>query len=449
VEPIRYISTNRDLPGGYRGAVSFAEALQQGLAPDGGLYMPDRLPRWSPTELERLRGAPYAAVAEFVLRPFVSESIPPDVLRQICEESYDFEVPLEPLDDGVWILRLDRGPTASFKDFAARWMARALEYLSRGERHTVLVATSGDTGSAVGEAFRGLEGFRVFLLYPANEVSPVQKFQLDHIGENVTALAVHGTFDQCQALVKEAFLDPKLAPLRLTSANSINIGRILPQAVYYVYAWLQITQGADLVTFAVPSGNFGNSFGGELARRMGLPVARLILAVNANDEFPTFLRTGQYRPLVPSRACLSNAMNVGNPSNLARYFDWYGGILTREGKVPRPPNLEAMRRQLDSMSVDDTATCERIRRTWQERRVLLEPHGAVGVEAFYRLGAGPRPAVCLETAHPAKFPEVIESVVGFSPTPPPSFKRWAQRPPAVEPMEADYSALVKRLMRDV
>lgn len=445
---IHYRSTSRGLSAGPTEAVSFREALLRGPAPDGGLYMPDAVPRLDLARLADLRGAPYARVAHEVLRPFTAGTMPDDDLLRLCEDAYDFDVPLDPLEDGVWILRLDRGPTASFKDFAARWMARMMRALrAPGEERTILVATSGDTGGAVGEAFRGLDGFRVVLLYPEHEVSPVQKRQLDGIGLNVRALSVAGTFDECQALVKRAFLDPALAGLGLSSANSINIGRILPQSVYYVYAWLRAAPAGGPVTFSVPSGNFGNSFGCELARRMGLPVARLILAVNANDEFPRFLESGAYRPVSPSRACLSNAMNVGNPSNLARYFDVFGGILTREGTVRKAPDLAAMRAALESVSIGDDETVACIRDVWTRRRVLLEPHGAVGVAALRRLGAGPEPAVCLETAHPAKFPETIGRELGFAPPPPDAFRKLAERTPAVESIPATYEALRETLTR--
>ena len=448
MSPILYHSTNRGLPGSAAEAVSFREALVRGLAPDGGLYMPDVLPRLDLPTLAALRDAPYARIAFEVLRPFTAGTLPEDALRRLCDDAYDFEVPVEPLEPGAWILRLDRGPTASFKDFAARWMARMMQALREpGTERTILVATSGDTGSAVGEAYRGLKGFQVVLLYPEHEVSGVQRRQLDRIGLNVRALAVAGTFDDCQALVKRAFLDPALAGLGLSSANSINIGRILPQSVYYVYAWLRTAPAGEAATFSVPSGNFGNSFGCELARRMGLPVERLILAVNANDEFPRFLAEGEYRPVSPSRACLSNAMNVGNPSNLARYFDLYGGTVTREGAVRQSPDVGAMRRALESVSVGDAETVACIRDTWRDRRILLEPHGAVGVAALRRLGAGAGPAVCLETAHPAKFPEVIEQELGFAPEPPPSFRRLTDRVPAVGRLAADYEALRETLTR--
>jgi threonine synthase len=445
---ILYHSTNRGLPGGAAGAVPFREALLRGLAPDGGLYMPVTLPRLDRARLAELRNAPYARVAFDVLRPFTAGVLPDETFLRLCEDAYDFEVPLEPLEDGAWILRLDRGPTASFKDFAARWMARMMgELRDPGQEQTILVATSGDTGSAVGEAFRGLEGFRVVLLYPEHEVSAVQKRQLDGIGLNVRALSVAGTFDECQALVKQAFLDPSLAGLGLSSANSINIGRILPQSVYYVYAWLRVARDGGPVTFSVPSGNFGNSFGCEVARRMGLPVGRLILAVNANDEFPRFLADGGFRPVSPSRACLSNAMNVGNPSNLARYFDAYGGTVTREGAVRKAPDLASMRAAMESVSISDDETVACIRDTWTRRRVLIEPHGAVGVAALRRLGVGPGPSVCLETAHPAKFPEVIERELGFTPEPPEAFRRLAEREPAVERIPATYEALRETLTR--
>lgn len=447
--PIRYISTQRSRSSGRaREPVSFREALQCGLAPDGGLYLPETLPKLEEAGLEALRDASYARVAFTLLKPFVEGAIAEDDFLRLCEEAYDFETPMEPVEKGVWILRLDRGPTASFKDYAARWMARMMRaLLPPGTVQTLLVATSGDTGSAVGEAFRGIHGFQVVLLYPEREVSPVQKLQLDHIGCNVRALSVAGTFDDCQALVKRAFLDPDLAGLNLTSANSINIGRILPQCVYYVYAWLRVSRRNGPVTFVVPSGNFGNSFGCELARRMGLPVTRLILAVNANEEFPLFLESGKYQPLRPSRACLSNAMNVGNPSNLARFFDVYGGWVTPEGVVRKDPDLTAMRRTLASVSISDEETVACIRDTWLRNRVLLDPHGAVGVAAWRKSGQGELPAVCLETAHPAKFPEVIQQTLGFTPNPPAALCLANDRPAAVENLPARYEALRETLIR--
>ncbi|MDZ4199573.1 MAG: threonine synthase [Kiritimatiellia bacterium] len=448
METILYYSTGRHLDGGRPEGVSFRDALLRGPAPDGGLYMPAPLPRMDLDQLRTLRDEPYARIAFEVLRPFTVGVLSDGQLLQICQSAYDFDVPLERMDDGPWILRLDRGPTASFKDFAARWMARTMQALSAPDaERMILVATSGDTGSAVGEAFRGLKGFRVTLLYPEGEVSPVQKRQLDGIGMNVRALSVAGTFDECQAMVKRAFQDPELAGLRLSSANSINIGRILPQSVYYVWAWLRASPDGAPVTFSVPSGNFGNSFGCEIARRMGLPVSRLILAVNANDEFPRFLESGEFHPLNPSRACLSNAMNVGNPSNLARFFDLFGGQLTREGRVVKRPDMEALRSGLLSISIDDAETAACMKETWLRHRVLLDALGAVGVAAWKRLGQGSEPAICVETAHPAKFPEIIQRELGFVPDPPSAFDALERRTPAVERIPAEYDALCSILKR--
>jgi threonine synthase len=448
---IRYVSTQRG-PAGEAAAspTSFAEALRRGQAPDGGLYVPEYFPSLDLSALAALRDAPYARVACEVLKPFVEGLVPEEAFLQLCEAAYNFETVLEPLEEDVWLLRLDRGPTASFKDYAARWMARMMGALRPrdAEAQTVLVATSGDTGSAVGEAFRGMDGFRVILLYPESEVSPVQKQQMDRIGGNVRALAMAGTFDACQALVKRAFRDPALTALNLTSANSINIGRILPQCVYYVYAWLRVSRGGP-VTFVVPSGNFGNAFGCEGARRMGLPVARLIPAVNANDAFPRFLESGTYRPVTPSRACLSNAMNVGNPSNLARFFDGYGGRLSSDGVVQKAPDLPAMRRAMKTLSISDEETLACIRETWNRSRILLDPHGAVGVAALRRLGQGVGPAICLETAHPAKFSEVIRQALGFDPPLPDSLRLLKDRPEAVARLPADYETLRDNLLRSI
>lgn len=448
---VSYVSTQRGAPGEAAvPRVAFPEALRRGQASDGGLYVPESFPRLDLSALVAMRDAPYARIACEVLRPFVEGLVPDDAFLRLCESAYDFETVLEPLDGETGILRLDRGPTASFKDYAARWMARMMGALrpQGAATQTVLVATSGDTGSAVGEAFREMDGFRVVLLYPEGEVSPVQKRQMDRIGGNVRALSVSGTFDACQALVKRAFRDPVLSALNLTSANSINIGRILPQCVYFVYAWLRTARGGPM-TFVVPSGNFGNAYGCEVARRMGLPVSRLIPAVNANDSFPRFLESGIYRPVTPSRACLSNAMNVGNPSNLARFFDGFGGRLSPAGDVQRNPDLPAMRETLDSVSISDEETLACIRETWNRSRILLDPHGAVAVAALHRTGRGGLPATCLETAHPAKFPEVMRQALGFDPPVPASLRLLADRPVAVERLSADYEDLRENLTRSV
>ena len=446
--PIRYYSTNRNLGGvegilPFKGSVTFGEALLQGQAPDEGLFMPDSVPFLPPDEVMSLKGTPYTECAMLVGEAFLGEEVPRDVLRRIVEDSYDFPVPLEQVIDRRYLMRLDRGPTASFKDFAARMMARLMSYFrGEGKKRNVLVATSGDTGSAVGEAFKGVPGIGVYILYPRNEVSGMQKKQLDTIGKNVRALSIDGKFDDCQNLVKQAFADPSLVKLNLTSANSINFGRILPQMVYYVYAYAQLAwHGDEEIVFSVPSGNFGNALGCEYARRMGIPVRKLLMPVNENDEFPRFLETGVYQKVSPSRACLSNAMNVGNPSNLARFFDLYGGTVDRQGKVYVKPNLAEMKKQIFSVSVSDTVTKETIKETYEKYGVLLEPHGAVGwkgLETYLEKAGGSPLCVSLETAHPAKFPDEIIELLGVTPELPPAMRDIDKRKGEPENLACDY-----------
>jgi threonine synthase len=353
---------------------------------------------------------PYNEVARVIISEFLAGEIEDDIVQDVTRGAYTFSLPIEQVDSSRYIMRLDRGPTASFKDFAARFMARMMQRLKEPRTGlTILVATSGDTGSAVGHAFHGLDGIAVYILYPEHEISPFQQKQLDSIGDNVRAVAVGGTFDDCQRMVKKAFLDNDLRVYNLTSANSINIGRILPQIPYFFYAYARICHENEPLVVSVPSGNFGNSLGCELARRMGLPVAKLILAVNANDEFPRFLETEHYAIISPSIACISNAMNVGNPSNLARYFALYNGTVDKNGTVYHMPDIALMRKNLYSCSVSDEATVAVIRDYYNRHAIILEPHGAVGMAALdrYFREAGEQKAVCLETAHPAKFMEVM------------------------------------------
>ncbi len=449
---ILYYSTNRRLEGvggltPFTGQVSFREALIRGQAPDEGLFMPEPIPTLAVSEVLACKGRPYPETALLVAEAFLKDELPREAIRQVVDDAYNFDVPLERVHDRVYIMRLDRGPTASFKDFAARMMARLMSRLrDPGRRLNVLVATSGDTGSAVGEAFKGVEGIGVYILYPRNEVSGMQKKQLDTIGGNVLALSVDGKFDDCQNLVKQAFADPGLAGLNLTSANSINFGRILPQSIYYVYAYAQLAAPGEEIVFSVPSGNFGNALGCEYARRMGLPVRMLVMPTNENDEFPSYLRTGVYRKVSPSRACLSNAMNVGHPSNLARFFELYGGTVDRTGIVHAYPDLAEMRRRIFSVSVSDEETKETIRRVWERHRVLLEPHGAVGwrgLEHYLEACCGPiaEPCVCLETAHPAKFPDEIIELLGITPEVPQSMRDLEKRTGEPVDLPADYGRL--------
>jgi len=450
-ERILYHSTNRELyPETQKKAVTFREALFWGLAPDGGLFMPDQIPTIEENTLQGLRGKSYPEIAFFILRKFLYHEIDDLVFESLIEETYNFEIPIESIDEHTHLIRLDRGPTASFKDFAAQFMARIMFHLKPDNQEiTVLVATSGDTGSAVGEAYRGLEGFRIFILYPEQEISLIQKQQLDAIGSNVQAISIAGKFDDCQKLVKQVFSDQDLKSLNLTSANSINIGRLLPQIVYYFYAFAQVIKQDQQVVFSIPSGNFGNSLGCELARQMGLPVEKLVIGVNENDEFPKFLETGEYEIVVPSRICLSNAMNVGNPSNLARYFDLFGGILSKEGIVQRQPNLEEMKKVLFSTSVSDASTVELILDTYKNSNILVEPHGAVGLVALrrFRKTGNKTDGICLETAHPGKFPDILNDLLQIEIELPDSLKKLNEREKRVEQMENDYDML-KTFLRE-
>jgi threonine synthase len=354
-------------------------------------------------------------------------------------------------------MRLDQGPTASFKDFAARFMGRALGTLvrRRDKGLLILTATSGDTGSAISHAFLGVEGIQVLVLFPREEVSDRQRKQMTTLGENVSTIAVDGKFDDCQALVKRAFADPDLAYLNLSSANSINIGRLLPQSVYYVYAASRLADVAsgEKVVFSVPSGNFGDLLGGVLARKSGLPVERFVVATNANDEVPRFLACGDYEKIVPSRVCISNAMNVGHPSNLARLVDVYGGWMDETGALREKPDMEAMRRELFAVSVDDDETRRTIGRVHEEHDTILEPHGAVGwaglvrfLERFPELAE--RTAISLETAHPAKFPDEIRAITGKEPDLPASLKGIEDREESFGEMEVDYGAFRSHLVKE-
>ena len=448
--PILFHSTNRQSP-----PVNLRAALLAGQAPDKGLYLPEACLTLSPGELAEFASLPYHEIAFRVLAKFTDGIISEDALAGLCRDAYNFDVPLEPVLglEYVHILRLDRGPTASFKDFAARMMARLIGRFVRedGRQLTILTATSGDTGSAVASAFHGVEGIRVIVLFPTSEVSDRQRQQMTTLRGNIRTIAVDGKFDDCQALVKRAFADPALAHIALSSANSINIGRLLPQSVYYFYAASRIAKAGEPILFTVPSGNFGDMMGAVFASRMGLPIERLIVPVNGNDEFPRFLATGTYAKIEPSRACLSNAMNVGHPSNLARLVAVYGGQMDEAGVIHRAPDMAALRRDLFSVSVGDEETRATIWEAWHQYRLLLEPHGAVGWFGFLAFAEKNRtkgiPAVVLETAHPAKFPNEIEKVLGFTPEVPPTLSALDNLPEDYDRLPVDYGAFRDYLAR--
>ncbi len=399
----RYISTR-----GQASGVSFQQALLTGLAPDGGLFIPDSIPTLEPSDWKEPDR--FSELALRVLSRWLKDEAPREALRMILDDAFSFPAPLVPLNgggwDGVFVLELFHGPTLSFKDFGARAMARWMAYFlkDRAETLTILVATSGDTGSAVADGFAGQERIQVVLLYPKGQVSEVQERQLIAARPGVQTYAVAGTFDDCQRMVKAAFLDDDLAPLMLSSANSINIGRLLPQMMYYIWAVGQ--GGFEDVTICVPSGNLGNLTGGVMARLAGLPVRRFLAAHNANDFFPRYLR-GETAGFGDSMRTLSNAMDVGAPSNFERLQALLGD--------------ETMRRWIQGDSVSDEATVQSMRRVYEATGYLADPHTAVGLEVVrrYRAATGDgAPIIVLATAHPAKFPETIDQALGIKPEPP-------------------------------
>ena len=443
-----FYSTNGQSP-----PVSLREALLQGLAPDRGLYFPREFPQLSPADIAALVGLPYHEVAFRVLSRFTAGIVPEAELAAMCRSAYHFNIPLEKIQGRVFLMRLDQGPTASFKDFAAQMMARLFgRFLQEDGRHvTILTATSGDTGSAVAHAFHKIPGVRVIVLFPATEVSASQRKLMTTLRDNIRTVAIDGKFDDCQAMVKQAFADPDLGHIPLSSANSINIGRLLPQSVYYFYAAARLARPGEPMVFSVPSGNFGDMMGAVVARSMGLPVRKLIASVNDNDAFPKFLQTGVYEKISPSRNSVSNAMNVGHPSNLARLVAVYGGQMDETGRIHQQPDLAAMRRDLFSTSVSDARTVAGVRDFWNKFQLLLEPHGAVAWQGFLDWTAveplGDSPAVIVETANPAKFPVEVEKVVGWPPDVPENMLAALKLPEDFDHLDADYEHFKAYLLR--
>jgi threonine synthase len=435
--------------------VTFRDALINGIAPDGGLYMPVEIPVIAQRDIDAHAAMSYPEIAYDVIRRYVGPEVPDNSLRSMCENAYDYAVPLEQVFGRTYVMRLDQGPTASFKDFAARMMGRLMQLFLREERRRlfILTATSGDTGSAIANAFHGLDNIRIIVLFPETEVTNRQRKQMTTLGGNVHIIGIEGKFDDCQAMVKRAFGDPFLAHLPLSSANSINIGRLVPQAVYYFHAFARLRRPEDRgIIFSVPSGNFGDMMGGCLARAMGLPIERFVIAVNANDEFPIYLDSGEYRKIEPSRNCISSAMNVGHPSNLARLVELYGGRMNERGDILAQADMSRMRRDIFSVSVTDEQTRDTIRRAYAEHGLLLEPHGAVGWAglAQYRTATrglhGDNPlCVVLETAHPAKFPEEIRRLLDLDPPLPASLEGIEQREEMCDHIPNEYDAFVSRL----
>ncbi|MBN2789698.1 MAG: threonine synthase [Candidatus Delongbacteria bacterium] len=439
-KPITYYSTNLKAE-----PVSFKDALLKGIAPDKGLYMPFDIPQFTKDEINAFADKEYYEIAYEVIHKFLKDDIPADDLKELVKDAYNYEVPLEKGYDRKYVLRLDQGPTASFKDFAARMMGRLMNYyLQRQHRKLlILTATSGDTGSAIANAFYGLNNIKVVVLFPENEVTNRQRKQMTTLGDNVQIISLDGKFDDCQALVKEAFVDIELDHLGLSSANSINIGRLIPQTVYYFYAYAKLKQSNDeKVIFSVPSGNFGDMMGGVIAMKMGLPVEKFIIATNENDEFPKYLNTDKYELVVPSKNCISSAMNVGHPSNMSRLVALYSGIMNEKGEVLKAADMDLMRKEIWSVSIDDAHTKETIVDAWNKHQLLLEPHGSVGWAGLHKYldetgDDKDQLYVSLETAHPAKFPEEITRLLNIDPDLPKSLE-------GIEEKEEQYDTITTK-----
>ena len=445
---IIYRSTNqRSAP------VTFGEALLKGLADDGGLFMPSYIPVMSSEEINKMSEQDYPEIAFSVLNKIIGTEIEADRLNAICKEAYNFDVPLENVTEKRFILRLDRGPTASFKDFAARMMSRLMQYRLSKENSsvTILTATSGDTGSAVASAYYGLENIKIVILFPTDEVSETQRRQMTTLGKNVNVIGLDGKFDDCQRLVKSAFTDDFFGNAPLSSANSINIGRLLPQSVYYFYAWSRLRNGSKDIVFSVPSGNFGNLMGGIIAKKMGLPVKKFVVATNANDEVPEYLRTGDYEIISPSINCISSAMNVGHPSNFARIISLYGGVMDEKGKIIKEPDLEAIREDLFGVSVTDENTQNTILEAYKNYGIILEPHGAVAWKGLSKYldsyaDSSEQLSVSLETAHPGKFTDEIKKITGIEPAIPPCLEDLDKKAESYTPLDNDYEKFKKLLL---
>ncbi|MFK7936560.1 MAG: threonine synthase [Saprospiraceae bacterium] len=383
--------------------VSLKEAVLRGLPPDNGLYMPQEIPRLPAEFFQNLRDMSFPDIAFAVTKNLLGDTIPTEDLKTIIDNAVNFPAPVVQLDEEKYVLELFHGPSLAFKDFGARFMAQLMSYFNQGEEKelVILVATSGDTGGAVAAGFYQALGIKVVILYPSGKVSYLQEKQLTTLGHNISALEIDGTFDDCQALVKKAFLDKELTDnIRLTSANSINISRLIPQSFYYFEAFKQLPETDKDVVFCIPSGNFGNLTAGILAQRMGLPIKHFIAATNANDVVPQYLDSGDYQPR-PSVRTISNAMDVGNPSNFARMLDIYCSTWNN------------MRDAITGYGIDDTATEKGVKEVDDRYNYVIDPHGAVGYLALkeYQVTNPDTIGVILETAHPAKFIDDVERIL--------------------------------------
>jgi threonine synthase len=397
---MKLYSTNKQVE-----EVNLEEAVFKGLPDDNGLYMPIAIPALPPSFFENIDKLSFQEIALEVCKALIGEDVEEKALEKIVHDVLSFDAPVIEVEEQISVLELFHGPSFAFKDFGARFMARLMAYFLEKEQKeiNILVATSGDTGSAVAQGFFGMPGIKVTILYPSGKVSDIQEKQLTTLGNNITALEVNGNFDDCQRLVKEAFLDTDLrSEMNLSSANSINISRLIPQSFYYFYAYAQLKkQGKLPVIFATPSGNFGNLCGGLIAKRMGLPIEKFVAATNVNDIVPSYLTTGVFAPR-PSVQTISNAMDVGNPSNFARLMALYNN------------DLKNMQSEISGKKYTDQETAKAIESVYKNTDYVLDPHGAVaylGLKDYLKESGSKAHGVFLATAHPAKFIEVVEDVI--------------------------------------
>lgn len=431
---MKYYSLNKQLP-----VVDFATATVLGQAPDKGLYFPESIPQVSRTLIDNIEDYSNEALALEVIAPYIGDTIPKAELERIVNETVNFEIPLEKITDNISSLELFHGPTLAFKDVGARFMSRCLGYFAKGSKEniTVLVATSGDTGGAVANGFYNVEGVEVVILYPSGKVSSVQEKQLTTLGKNIHALEVDGSFDDCQQMVKTIFADTELnKKLKLTSANSINVARWLPQQFYYFYLWKQWQDKPNSPVVCVPSGNFGNICAGLLAQNSGLPIKHFIAACNVNDTVPDFLQTGNYKPkkAVPT---ISNAMDVGDPSNFVRIMEIFH------------QQLNGLKNTLTGYTISDVETKSTLKSVYKNYNYLLDPHGAVAYNALeqYLSQNKNNKGVILETAHPVKFYDVIEPLINQKVSVPESVAEQIKKEKVSTKISTDVNELKQYLLK--
>ncbi len=433
---MKYYSTNGDAP-----IADLHKAVVKGLAEDRGLYMPERIQKLPKEFFDNIQDMTFQEIAYNVASAFFGEDVDLDALKDIVYDTLSFDCPVEKVKENIYTLELFHGPTLAFKDVGARFMARLLQYFikqeGKGEQVNVLVATSGDTGSAVANGFLSVDGIHVYVLYPKGKVSPIQECQFTTLGKNITAIEVDGVFDDCQALVKNAFMDAELNQhMKLTSANSINVARFLPQAFYYfnAYARMKAQGKADNLVMCVPSGNFGNICAALFGHEMGLPIKRFIAANNANDIFYKYLQTGKYEPK-PSKQTLANAMDVGDPSNFARIYDLYG------------KSHEKITSLISGATYSDEDICETMKQCYEETKYVLDPHGACGYQALVDGLKDGEVGVFCETAHPAKFKEKVDDILGIDVEIPDRLAAFMKGEKQSVPMTKDFADFKKYLMK--